>query len=199
MEEEAPEPTLRDRLLGAPRWRFHLACGAAALSMAWAASSPTGLDLVGDPFAWVGLLCAAIWAVRLASAASRRTVTAAFLAAPLMAGAVAGAIYLELPQEARWLQAEGSFERALRNLPTAAEWDQAAADQVTPGRIGSYSVSGATRDAAGAAQFHLNQDSGKAGAFTYLVDGPTQEVRDAHPGQDFEHLRGNWYIVRPAD
>lgn len=199
VEDVAPEPALTDRLLGVPGWRFHLACAAGALSTAWAASSPAGLDLTGDPFAWAGLLCVLMWAARLAVAASRRTVRAAFVAVPLMAGAVAGAAYLEIPQESRWLQAEGGFERALRNLPTVKAWDQAVADQVTPGRIGSYSVSGATRDSAGAAQFHLEgtfHGNGTA-AFTYLVDGPTQQVRDANPGAAFEHLHGNWYILRP--
>jgi hypothetical protein len=200
VEDVAPEPTLADRLLGVPGWRFHLACGIGALSTAWAASSPAGLDLTGDRFAWAGLLCALMWAARLLVAASRRTVTAAFAAVPLMAGAVAGAAYLEIPQESRWLQAEGGFERALRNLPTVKAWDQTVADQVTPGRIGSYWVSGATRDSAGAAQFHLEGtfNGSGAAAFTYLVDGPTRQVRDANPGAGFEHLHGNWYILRPA-
>lgn len=196
--EEVPEPTRADRLLGAPGGVFHLVCGLGALSTLWAASSPAGLDLAGDPFAWAGLLCAALWAARLLAAASRRAVSAAFLAAPLMAGLVAGAVYLEFPQETRWVQAETGFEKALRNLPTAKDWDQAVADEVTPGRIGTYQVTGATRDAAGAAQFHLGDqlDSGAGSAFTYLVDGPTQEVRAANPGAAFEHLHGNWYIVR---
>lgn len=200
VEDVAPEPALADRLLAAPGWKFHLACAAGALSTAWAASSPAGLDLTDDPFAWAGILCVVLWTARLAGAASRRAVTAAFVAVPLMAGAVAGAVHLEIPQESRWLQAEGGFESALRNLPTAKAWDQAVADQVTPGRIGSYSVAGATRDSAGAAQFHLEGTfNGRgAAAFTYLVDGPTQQVRDANSGASFEHLHGNWYIVRPA-
>ena len=197
-DEEAPEPTLGHRLLGAPGWAFHVACGLAALSMAWAASSPAGLDLTGDPFALAGLLGVALWAARLLAATSRRAVTAAFLAGPLMASFVAGVVYLEIPQESRWLQAEGGFEKALRNLPTAKSWDQGVADAVTPDRIGSYSVTGATRDAAGAAQFHLDGAfrGGEGSAFTYLVDGPTQAIRDANPGATFEHLHGNWYVVR---
>lgn len=199
VEEAAPEPALLDRLLTAPGWRFHLACAVGALSTAWAASSPAGLDLAGDPFAWAGIVCVVLWAARLAVAASRRAVTAAFVAVPLMAGAVAGAVHLEIPQESRWLQAEGGFERALRNLPTVKAWDQAVADQVTPGRIGSYWVSGASRDSAGAAQFHLEGtfNGSGAAAFTYLLDGPTQQVRDANPGASFEHLHGSWYILRP--
>ena len=199
VEEVAPEPALMDRWLAAPGWRFHLACAVGALSTAWAASSPAGLDLTGDPFAWAGILCVVLWAARLVGAAWRRSLTAAFVALPLMAGAVAGAVYLEIPQESRWLQAEGGFEQALRNLPTVKAWDQAVADQVTPGRIGSYRVSGATRDSAGAAQFRLEGSFNGSGtaAFTYLVDGPTQQVRDANPGASFEHLRGNWYILRP--
>jgi hypothetical protein len=198
VENEAAEPSPADRLFGAPGWVFHLTCAAGALSTAWAASSPRGFDLSGDPFAWAGLLCVGIWALRLLAAASRRAVTVAFLAAPLMAGAVAGAVYLDLPQEMRWLQAESGFEKALRNLPAAKDWDQAAADAVTPGRIGSYSVSGASRDAAGAAQFHLDGPRNSPAAFTYLVDGPTQEIRDANAGAAFEHLHGNWYLVRAA-
>lgn len=198
--DEAPEPTPADRLFGAPGGVFHLACALGALSTFWAASSPAGLDLTAGPFAWAGLLCLALWAARLAAAASRRAVSAAFLAAPLMAGVVAGAVYLELPQETRWVQAETGFEKALRNLPSARDWDQAVADEVTPGRIGTYWVTGATRDAAGAAQFHLDDrfDSGSGSAFTYLVDGPTEEIHDANPGAAFEHLHGNWYIVRAA-
>ena len=203
MEDEAPEPSFADRLLGAPGWGFSAAFGAGALSMLWAASSPAGLDLAGDPFAWAGVAVVVLFLARLAAAASRRTLTGAFVAAPLMAGAVAGAVYLEIPQESRWMQAQGGFEKALRTLPTAKAWDQAAADQVVPSRIGSYWVDGVSRDAAGTAQFHLGSGlvglvDGAGAAFTYLVDGPTAEVRDANPGATFEHLHGNWYILRPA-
>ncbi|HUR74137.1 MAG TPA: hypothetical protein VMZ00_07660 [Sporichthya sp.] len=203
MAEEVPEPSLADRLLGAPGWIFHVACGLGALSMLWAASSPTGLELARDPFAWLGLACALIWAVRLCVSASRRAATMAFLLVPVLGGILGGAYYVEIPQESRWLQAQGGFETALRALPTAKAWDQAVADETVPPRIGSYWVSGVSRDSAGAAQFHLgNAPAGLASArgasFTYLVDGPTEQVREANPGSTFEHLHGNWYVVRPA-
>jgi hypothetical protein len=203
VEEEAPEPTLVERLLGAPGWGFFGAGVAGALSMCWAASSPSGLDLTGDPFAWIGLVCVALFAAQFLAAVSRRTLTVVFLGTPLLAGLVAGAVYLELPQESRWMQAQGGFEKALRTLPTAKAWDQTVADEVVPGRIGSYWVDGVSRDAAGAAQFHLGSGlfglvDSAGSAFTYLVDGPTAEVRDANPGATFEHLHGNWYIVRAA-
>jgi succinyl-CoA synthetase alpha subunit len=71
-------------------------------------------------------------------------------------------------------------------------------DAIVPGRIGSYFVDGVTRDAAGAAQFKLGalRGSGSGAAFTYLVDGPTEKVRQANPGASFSHLHGNWFIVR---
>ncbi|MBA3745466.1 hypothetical protein [Sporichthya sp.] len=198
MEDEAPQPSLADRLFGAPGWAFHVACGVGALSFLWAASSPAGLDLTGNPFTWLGIACVLSWVIRFVAAASRRTLTSAFLALPLMAGVLAAGVYLEVPQETRWLQAEGGFESALRALPTAQDWEQGAADEIVPGRIGSYRLHGVTRDAAGAAQFHLGGtlDGGNA-AFTYLVDGPTAEVRDANPGANFEHLHGNWYVLNP--
>ncbi|GAA0614047.1 hypothetical protein GCM10009547_14910 [Sporichthya brevicatena] len=200
-EDVDREPSLVERLLGAPGWTFHAICGVGALSMLWAASSPTGLDLTGDPFAWVGLACLVAFLARFVAAASRRTLTTAFLGVPLMVAAVAGLEYEELPQELRWMQAEGGFESTLRALPTAKKWDQTAADDMTPGRIGSYWVDGVTRDSAGAAQFHLASPFGGTvgAAFTYLVDGPTDEVRAANPGATFEHLKGNWYVVRHAN
>lgn len=198
VEDEASPLSFADRLFSAPGWAFHVACGVGALSFIWAASSPAGLDLTGDPFAWAAIVCVITWAIRFAAAASRHMLTSAFLAVPLMAGALAAGVYLEAPQETRWMQAEGGFESTLRALPTAADWDQSAADEIVPGRIGSYSLHGVTRDAAGAAQFHLGGtlDGGNA-SFTYLVDGPTAEVRDANPGANFEHLHGNWYVLRP--
>lgn len=201
VEDVAPEPSLSDRLFGAPGWAFHAVFGVGALSMLWAASSPSGLDLTGDPFAWFGVACVLSWIVRFLIASSRRTVTTAFIGAPLIAAVVAAGVYFEVPQETRWLQAEDGFETALRALPTAKDWDQNVANETVPARIGSYWVDNVTRDAAGAAQFHLG--SGLFGvidstgtAFTYLVDGPTQEVRDANPGATFEHLHGHWYVIR---
>lgn len=197
MEDEVREPSLRDRLLAAPGWVLNVVFGLGTLSMAWAASSPTGLDLTGDPFAWLGLACALSFLLRFAVAASHRAVTTAFLGAPLMAGVLAAGVYLELPQQSRWMQAEGGFESALRALPSAKDWDQGAADGILPGRIGTYSLTGVTRDAAGAAQFHLDGTllGADGAAFTYLVDGPTAEVHDANPGASFEHLSGKWYVV----
>jgi hypothetical protein len=192
-EDEVPQPSRAARLFGAPGWVFHLACGVGTLGIVWAASSPAGLDLTGDPFAWLGVACAVVWALRLIAAVSLRTLTTAFLMGPLMAGALAGVVYLEVPQETRWVQAQSGFEKAVRELPTAKDWDQARADEVTPGRIGSYSLQGVSRDAAGAAQFHLADGV----AFTYLVDGPTTAVKDANPGAAFEHLRGHWYVLHP--
>jgi hypothetical protein len=200
VEEPAPERSLADRLFGAPGWAFHAVFGVGALSTLWATSSPSGLDVTGDPFAWFGLACVLSWVLRFAVAASRRTLTSAFVGAPLIAAVVATGVYFEVPQETRWMQAEGGFETALRALPTAQKWDQAIADETVPGRIGSYWIEGVTRDAAGAAQFHLG--SGLMGvidstgsAFTYLVDGPTAAVKDANPGMSFEHLHGNWYVL----
>ncbi len=200
-EDVEREPTLAERLLGAPGWTFSAICGVGALSVIWAASSPTGLDLTGDPFAWVGLACLVAFLARFVAAVSRRTLTTAFLGVPLMVAAVVGLEYEELPQELRWMQAEGGFESTLRALPTAKKWDQGVADDLTPGRIGSYWVDGVTRDSAGAAQFHLAGPFGgtTGAAFTYLVDGPTDEIRAANPGASFDHLKGNWYVVRPAN
>ncbi len=201
VEDAAPEPTLVDRLLGAPGWGFHTALGVGALSMFWAASSPAGLDLIGDPFAWIGIACVLSWVLRFALATSRRTLTTAFIGAPLIAAVVATGVYFDIPAETRWMQAEGGFESALRAIPTAKDWDATVANETVPGRIGSYRVENVTRDAAGAAQFHLGSAAfglidSTGSAFTYLVDGPTTEVRDANPGATFEHLHGNWYILR---
>ncbi len=201
VEEEAPERTLMDRLIGAPGWTFHAVFGVGALSMFWAASSPAGLDLTGDPFAWFGIACVLSYLLRFFVASSRNTLTTAFVGAPLIAAVVATGVYFEVPPETRWMQAEGGFETALRALPTAKDWDPAAAEQIVPGRIGSYWVEGVTRDAAGAAQFHLTSGlfgliDSTGSAFTYLVDGPTQEVRDANPGAEFVHMHGNWYVLR---
>ena len=202
VEEPAPARSLADRLIGAPTWTFYAVFGVGALCMTWAATAPSGIDLTGDPFAWFGIACALSFVVRFLVAASRRTLTTAFLGGPIIAAVLATGVYFDVPQETRWLQAEDGFETALRSLPTAKDWDPAVANETVPGRIGSYWVDTVTRDASGAAQFHLG--SGLSGvidstgaAFTYLVDGPTQEVRDANPGASFEHLHGNWYVVRP--
>jgi hypothetical protein len=199
MPDAAPELSLANRLLAGPGWKFHVACGLGALGVVWAASAPAGLS-AGDPFAWLGFACIVLWAIRAGIAASRRTLTTVFLAAPLMAGVVGAAQYLEIPQETRWMQAQDGFEKALRTLPTAKQWDQKVADETTPGRIGSYWVDGVTRDGSGAVQFRL--DSGPFGiapaagaVFTYLVDGPTDKVHAANPGATFDHLHGNWYVV----
>lgn len=200
VEDDPRELSRAERLTGAPGRIFHVACVLGVLGVMWAASSPAGLSLA-DPFAWPGIACVAVWAIRAGIAASRRALTAVFLTVPLMAGVVGAAQYLDIPRETRWIQAQNGFENALRALPTAKQWDQKAADQVVPGRIGSYRIEAVTRDGSGAVQFQLGNglfgaasDSGSA--FTYLVDGPTEKVRQANPGASFSHLHGNWFIVR---
>jgi hypothetical protein len=198
-----PEPrdlTVGERLSTAPGWAFHVASGLGALGVVWAASAPAGLS-ARNPFAWLGIACLLAWAVRMGFAASRRALTTAFLGVPLIAAVLAAGVYLEIPQETRWMQAQGGFEKALRAMPTAKHWDQTVADEVTPGRIGAYWIESVSRDGAGMVQFHLGNgvlgvagDSGSA--FTYLVEGPTEEVRAANPGATFSHLHGNWYVVR---
>lgn len=192
---EAPAPRLTGRLLAAPGWAFQVASVVGALGVLWAASAPasqvTGGDLRADKFAWLGLACAVAWAIRLVLALARGRVDWAYVVTPALALAVGAAIYPELPQETRWMQAEGSFERTLRALPTAKKWDQATADAAIPSRIGTYHLDSVLRDASGAAQFHL--DGGAA--FTYLVDGVTPEVTAANPGFSFDHLHGNWFVV----
>lgn len=192
----APTSGPVDRLLAAPGWISHAVCLLGALGVLWAASAPAspiaGGDLRADRFAWLGLACALIWAVRLVVAIARGRVDWAYLVAPLAGLVVAGAIYLEIPEQMRWMQAEGGFENTLRALPTAKNWDPVAAQAMIPSRIGSYRVDRVSRDAGGAAQFHLDGGS----AFTYLVDGVTTEVAAANPGFSFEQLHGNWYVLR---
>jgi len=200
VEDEPRELSRAERLTGAPGRIFHIACVLGVVGVLWAASSPTGLSL-GAPAAWPGFACVAVWALRLGIGAWRRTMTAAFLTVPLLAGVVGVAQYLDIPQETRWMQAQNGFENALRTLPTAKQWDQKVADETVPGRIGSYRVGAVTRDGSGAAQFQLGDGpfgltSDSGAAFTYLVDGPTEKVRQANPGASFSHLHGNWFIVR---
>lgn len=197
VEDEVRERTLADRVFVPPGAAFHVASAVSALGALWAASSPSGLDLTGDPFAWPALACVALWAIRLLVCAPRRAVTSAFLVLPVLAGVVGAAAYLDVPRETRWLQAQSGFEKAVRALPQGKTWDQAAADRAVPGRIGSYPLAGVSRDAAGAVQFHLTGSvlNGSAAAFTYLVDGPSDAVRAANPGASFAHLHGHWYVI----
>lgn len=200
VDDEAPELSLMDRLIAPPGLSFHITFGVGVLGALWAASSPSGYS-VSDPFGWVGLAVVAAWAIRMGFALSRNAFNTAFLIVPVALGVLAAGAYFEVPQETRWMQAEGGFEKALRSLPQAKEWDQAVADETVPGRIGSYWLDGVSRDSAGMVQFHLSNGllgvgDAAGSAFTYLVDGPTEKVAEANPGATFDHVHGNWYIVR---
>lgn len=195
-DAEVPVPGLIERLLAAPGRLSHVLALLGALGVVWAASAPMSDvgNLSRDMFAWPGLACLLVWAARLVVAVARGRLDWTYLVTPVIGLAVAAAIYVDVPQQTRWMQAQDGFENTLRALPTPKKWDPVVIAEMTPGRIGTYQLDSITRDAGGAAQFHL---AGGA-TFTYLVDGVTAEVTAANPGFEFEHLHGNWYVVSAA-
>lgn len=193
-DDQAPTPGLVSRLLAPPHWRFHLLCGLGAAGVIWAAASPMSATIPTGAFTWLAAVCVAVWALRLLVGSFRGTLTLGYAVVPALALALGGLIYLDTPQQARWFHAADEFEQTLRALPMTNLWDQAAADAMTPARIGTYPIDGVSRGSAGNVQFRL--DGGAA--FTYLVEGVSAEIRDANPGASFEHVSGNWYVLRPA-
>jgi hypothetical protein len=187
-----PGPIRRfTRWLGTPpRLAFHGLCLAATIGLLWAASAPGGLFswAFGSLLALLGLAC--VWFLRTLAALFTRQVSWWHLAAPMGGVLVAGLLYVDLPQHARWAVSADAFDSAARDYPARIE----AAERGfvnTDRRIGAYSVSQVGELDGGGLYFSV-ENSGllfSSGSFYYLPDGSTPR----------EHRRGRDDIDRVTD
>ena len=184
-------------LLAPPRTAFHVVVGILGFLALWAGTLPGAPIFELVILAWLLIVGAVVWGLKLAVHLMRRRRGTASAGGRWFAVSPVGGLLVVLllasgaAFELRWAVSQPSLERAV----ATAQADPVVAATGDSPRIGLYRFLGAPRVVGDAVFFYHPRGGGlfDDAGFAYLPDGLTPEVDGQFEALRVERIEGRWY------